>query len=246
MERDHWDRLFDELYLRTYARMDRGVDDEAEAHAAIAVTGVEPGADVLDAPCGYGRHSIPLARAGYRVTGADRSPVLLEEARRRADDGEWPRWVQADHRDLPFESGSFDAALNLFSALGYRGEEGDMQTLSEFARVLRPGGALVVETMHRDRLMREFQPRSWNPLPDGDLFIEERRFDHAGGVIEATLTLVAAAGERQSMSYHLRLYTATELIRLLRQAGFSAVEAYGDVQRTPLSQHTRLVLLARV
>jgi ubiquinone/menaquinone biosynthesis C-methylase UbiE len=245
MERDHWDTLFDELYLRTYARMDRGVDDEAEAHAAAALAGVEPGAEVLDAPCGYGRHSIPLARAGYRVTGADRSPVLLEEARRRAGDGEWPRWVQADHRDLPFEDASFDAALNLFSALGYRGEEGDKQTLSELARVLRPGGALIVETMHRDRLMHIFQPRSWNPLPDGDLLFEERRFDHAVGDIETTHTLVEAGGGRQSMSYRLRVYTATELIRLLETAGFATVEAYGDFQRTPLSEHTRLVLLAR-
>src|SRR5262249_27353866 len=140
----------------------------------------------------------------------------------------------------------FDAALNLFSALGYRGEEGDAQTLSELARVLRPGGALVVETMHRDRLMRIFQPRSWNPLPDGDLLFEERSFDYAAGDIETTHTFVPAAGERRSISYRLRLYTATELVRLLQRAGFSAVEAYGDFQRTPLSEHTRLVLVARV
>src|ERR671934_2017143 len=62
----------------------------------------------LEAPNGYGRHSIPLARAGYRVVGADRSSGLLAEARRGAGEGEWPRWVQADHRDLPFEDGSFD------------------------------------------------------------------------------------------------------------------------------------------
>ena len=109
VERDHWDTLFDELYLRTYARLERDVDDESEALGAVALAGVEPGADVLDAPCGYGRHSTVLARAGYRVTGVDRSPVLLEEARRRAGEGDWPTWVQADHRELPFEDASFDA-----------------------------------------------------------------------------------------------------------------------------------------
>jgi ubiquinone/menaquinone biosynthesis C-methylase UbiE len=245
MERDHWDALFDELYLRTYARMDRGVDDEAEASAAIALAGVEAGAEVLDAPCGYGRHSIPLARAGYRVTGVDRSSVLLDEARQRANEGEWPRWVHADHRQLPFADASFDVALNLFSALGYRGEDGDVQTLSELRRVLRPAGALVVETMHRDRLMRMFQPRRWELLPDGDLVIDERSFDYAAGEIEATHTLVEAGGQRRSMAYRLRLYTATELIRLLQAAGFSDVEAFGDFQRRDLSEHTRLVLLAR-
>ena len=223
VERDHWDTLFDDLYLRTYARLDRGVDDEEEALGAAALAGVEPGADVLDAPCGYGRHSIVLARAGYRVVGVDRSPVLLDEARRRAGDGEWPQWVQADHRELPFEDASFDAALNLFSALGYRGEDGDRRTLGELRRVLRPGGSLVVETMHRDRLMHIYQQRGWNPLPDGDLLIEERTFDYVAGEIETTHSLVEAGGNRESLTYRFRVYTATELVRLVEEAGFADV-----------------------
>jgi ubiquinone/menaquinone biosynthesis C-methylase UbiE len=235
MERDHWDTLFDELYLRTYARLEHDVDDEGEALGAAALAGVEPGADVLDAPCGYGRHSIVLARAGYRVVGADRSPVLLDEARRRAGDGEWPQWVNADHRELPFEDASFDAALNLFSALGYRGEEGDRRTLGELRRVLRPGGRLVVETMHRDRLMHVFQSRGWHPLPGGDLLLEERTFDYAAGEIETTHSLVEADGNRESLTYRFRVYTATELVRLVQEAGFTATECLGGWNREPFS-----------
>jgi ubiquinone/menaquinone biosynthesis C-methylase UbiE len=246
LEHDHWDTLFDDLYLRTYARVDRGVDDEQEALGAVALAGVSPGADVLDAPCGYGRHSIVLADAGYRVVGVDRSPVLLEEARRRAGDGEWLQWVQADHRELPFEDASFDAALNLFSALGYRGEDGDRQTIAELKRVLRPGGALVVETMHRDRLMYIYQRRGWEPLPDGDLLLEEREFDYVAGEIETTHSLVEAGGNRESLTYRFRVYTATELARLVEDAGFSAVECFGGWEREPLSRETRLILVARV
>ncbi len=246
MERDHWDTLFDELYLRTYARLDRDVDDDEEALGAVALVGVEPGADVLDAPCGYGRHSTILAREGYRVVGVDRSPVLLEEARRRTGEGEWPQWVQADHRELPFEDASFDAALNLFSALGYRGEEGDRRTLAELRRVLRPGGGLVVETMHRDRLMHIFQRRGWTPLPDGDLLLEERTFDYATGEIETVHSLVEAGGNRESLTYRFRVYTATELVRLAEEAGFTAVECFGGWDQEPLSRETRLILVAKV
>jgi SAM-dependent methyltransferase len=248
VERDHWDELFDELYLRTYAVLQEGLDSDAQAQAAATLAGVEPPADVLDAPCGYGRHTIALARAGYRVTGVDRSPVLLEEARRRAGgSAEWPRWVQADHRHLPFADASFDAALNLFSSLGYRGEEGDRRTLSELRRVLRPGGALVVETVHRDALMRSFAERSWDPLPDGGFVLEERRFDHAAGEIETTHTLVTADGSRKSHTYRLRVYTATELIRLLEDAGFQAVEPYGGLEGGELSERVwRLAVVAHV
>ena len=245
MEHDDWDRFFDEMYLRTYAALQRGGDAEEQALAAARLAGCEPGADVLDAPCGYGRHSIPLARAGYRVVGADRSEGLLAEARRAAGESEWPRWVQADHRDLPVEDASFDAVLNLFSSLGYRGEEGDRQTLAEFLRVLRPGGSLVIETMHRDRLMSIFQPRGWDPLPDGGILVEERRFDYMAGEIETTHTLIEAGGPRETFRYRLRLYTATELARLVEEAGFAGVQCFGGLEGEPLSQHTRLVVLAR-
>lgn len=245
MERDHWDTLFDDLYLKTYARVDRDVDDEQEAMGAVGLAGVSPGCDVLDAPCGYGRHAIVLARAGYRVVGADRSPVLLEEAKQRAGDDDWPRWVHADHRELPLEDASFDVVLNLFSALGYRGEDGDRATLAEFRRVLRPGGALVVETMHRDRLMHIYQPRGWNALPDGDLLIEERRFDYGAGEIETMHMFVEAGGSRESITYRFRVYTATELIRLLEEADFTDVSCFGGWNGEALSRDTRLVLVAR-
>ena len=246
MERDHWDTLFDELYLRTYARMERGADDEQEALGAVALAGAEPGADVLDCPCGYGRHSTVLARAGYRVVGVDRSPVLLDEARRRADGDEWPQWIQADHRELPLESERFDVVLNLLSSLGYRGEEGDRQTLAELRRVLRPGGALVIDAMHRDRLMFIFQRRGWEPLPDGDVLLEERVFDHTTGEIETTHTLVEAGGNRESMTFRFRCYAATELVRLVKEVGFADVDCFGGWDRQPLSRETRLVLVAKL
>jgi SAM-dependent methyltransferase len=244
MESDHWDELFDEIYLKTYALLDRGGQEE-EALAAAGLAGCEPGADILDAPCGYGRHSIPLAGAGYHVVGADRSPVLLDEARRRAGDGEWPRWVQADHRELPFDEASFDAVLCLFTSLGYRGEEGDARTLAEFHRVLRPGARLVIETMHRDRLMHIFQARSWDPLPDGATLIEERRFDYVEGATETDHTRLEPDGTRHSVTWRVRTYTATELGRLVEQAGFMEIEHVGGLEREELSRETRLVIVAR-
>lgn len=245
MERDYWDELFDEMYLLTYAALDRGGPPDEEALAAVRLAGCEPGADVLDAPCGYGRHSIPLAASGYHVVGVDRSAVLLEEARRRAGEGDWPRWVQADHRDLPLEKASVDAVLCLFSSLGYRGEEGDERTLAEFHRVLRPGGRLVVETMHRDRLMHILQKRDWQPLPEGGTLIEERRFDYAEGVTETDHILIRPDGTRKAVTYRIRTYTATDLGKLVERAGFVDLEYYGDLEGAALSRETRLVILAR-
>ena len=241
---DHWDELFDEVYLKTYADRERG-DPREEALGAAHLAAVEPPAEVLDAPCGYGRHSLVLAEARYRVTRADRSQVLLDEARRRSGGGDWAQWVRADHRELPFEDASFDAVLTLFSSLGYRGEEGDRATLRELRRVLRPGRALVVETQHRDRIMSIFREEGWQDLGDGALRLEARRMDYAAGEIETDFMLIEADGSRHSLTYRLRVYTATELVRLLEAAGFTHVECFGGFDREPLSRDTRLVVVAR-
>jgi ubiquinone/menaquinone biosynthesis C-methylase UbiE len=201
---------------------------------------------VLDCPCGFGRHSIPLAEAGHRVVAADRSPVQLEEAKRRAGTREWPRFVQADYRALPFEAESFDAALNLFSGIGYYGEEGDRAAFAEYRRVLRRGGALVLETMHRDRLMSVFREQDWEELPDGGVVFERRAFDPVAGAAEVSHRLIRANGDRASFSYRIRVYTATELAAMLSEAGFADVEFCGGlVEREPLSPQRRLVAVAR-
>jgi SAM-dependent methyltransferase len=244
MQPDHWDELFDEIYLRTYGLRLVEADSAAEARAAASLAGVEPPAEILDAPGGFGRHAIPLAEAGYRVTVVDRSPVQLEEGRRRAGEAEWPRWVQADFRELPSADSSFDAVLNLFSSIGYRGEDADRQMLGEFLRVLRPGGVLILETLHRDRLMTIFQPRRWEPLENDAVLVEESRFDPVAGEIE-TDHILFAEGERRAVTFRVRVYTATELVRLLADVGFVDIECFGDLEGGELTRETRLAVRAR-
>jgi hypothetical protein len=82
--------------------------------------------------------------------------------------------------------------------------------------------------------------------PDHDLLLEERTFDYVAGEIETMHSLVEAGGNRESLTYRFRVYTATELVRLVEEAGFTAVECFGGWEREPLSRETRLILLAKV
>ena len=240
-----WDAFFNDFYLRAYADDERQSEAEAQALAAARLAGCPPRGDVLDVPCGFGRHAIPLADAGYRVVGVDRSQALLDEARRRAGNSRRPKLVRADYRDLPFADASFDAAVNLFSSLGYLGDQEDTRALTEIGRVLRPGGRLVIEIMHRDLLLRTFREQDWELLGAGRLLLEQRTFEPVAGVAQVTQTLIETSGARESRTFSVRVYTATELLAMLARAGFAEARCHGDFNGARFGTDTRLVIAAQ-
>lgn len=244
MEGD-WDALFDESYMLLYAPFLSEERTRIEAEAAARLAGFPPGAEILDCPCGYARHAHVLAEAGYRVTGADRSQALLAEAERRRGAAEWPRLIRSDYRALPFADASFDAVLCLFTSLGYLEWDGDVRVLSEFRRVLAPGGALVIETMHRDRLARIFRARDWEAHPEGGVILRERDLDVLTGTVSNHQLYISAEGERVSHSFVVHVYTVTEWVAMAREAGFREVECFGDREGASASLDARLVLRAR-
>ena len=239
-----WDELFSDFYLRAYAEDERQSDAEAQAFAAAKLAGCPDGGDLLDVACGFGRHAVPLARAGFRVVGVDRSEALLEEARRRADGERRLELVRADYRKLPLADESFDAAVNLFTSLGYLGDEEDVRVLAEIRRVLRPAGRLVIETTHRDLIVREDREQIWQGLGEGRLLLEQHAFDAAAGVLQTTQTLIEGSGARESRTYSVRVYAATELAAMLDRAGFAQVRCLGGFDAAPFTPATRLVIVA--
>jgi SAM-dependent methyltransferase len=244
MTAEPWEAFFDPHYVLTYAPLQPDERSRVEALAAARLAGLAPGARVLDVPCGYGRHAVPLARDGYRVVGLDRSASQLDEARRRRGPGAGPRLVRADYRDIPIADGAFDGAVTLLSSLGYAGEEGDRRVLREIRRVLRPGGRLVIDTSHRDRLPPRSPWREWYPLGDGAVLLAESRVDRVAGTVELVHTYMPAGGAPETRSIRWRAYSATELVRMLADAGFAEVACYGNLEGGPFGPDTRLVVVA--
>jgi hypothetical protein len=59
-----WDAFFSEFYLRAFREDERSAAAEAQALAAARLSGCPENGDLLDVPCGFGRHALPLAAAG--------------------------------------------------------------------------------------------------------------------------------------------------------------------------------------
>ncbi len=219
----------------------------AQVEFAIQALRLTPGARVLDIACGVGRHSIELARRGYQVTGLDLSPTLLHIAAERAQRaGVQVNWVHADMREIPFTQ-EFDAAFNIFSSWGYlESEDEDQKVLAAVARALKPGGAFLLETAHRDWLIRHFQPHIWNE-GIGVLVLEDRMLDLLGGRLLSTWTALYDDGRRRQWQMSIRQYTAAELRRMLENAGFTVSQSFGGYDGAPLTlDSSRLILVAEL
>jgi SAM-dependent methyltransferase len=121
---------------------------------------------ILDLGCGTGNHAIPLSRRGHTVVGVDRSSAMLTRAREKAAttlpaDAEYPKFIESDvsHIDL---SERFDAALMMFTVMGYLHEHTDLvMALKAVRRHLVPGGLFIFDVWNGLAVMADKpRPRS--------------------------------------------------------------------------------------
>ena len=206
---------------------------------------LEPGARVLDAPCGHGRHALELTRRGFRVSGLDRSEELLGAARARAEKEGLPIDLRlGDMRDLPW-TGEFDAAFCAGNSFGYFDDAGNRDALRAAARALRPGGRFLLDSgWVAEALLPSFRERLDMEIA-GIRFEVENRYEPLTGCVESVFT-ASADGRRESRPGRHRVYTCRQLIELLRDAGFEGIEAFGspEGEAFALGSH-RLLLTAR-
>ena len=101
-----------------------------------------PVGDALDAACGTGRHAAHLASIGHNVVGIDATPEMLEQARAKVPAA---RFETGDLTALPLPDGAMDVAVCSF-ALTHCADLGP--AVSELARVVRPGGHVVISDAH--------------------------------------------------------------------------------------------------
>jgi SAM-dependent methyltransferase len=105
------------------------------------------GRDVLDVGCGVATDGAEFARAGARYVGLDGSPLAIQLAQRRFELYDLPGdFVEGDATALPFEDNHFDLVWS--HGVIHHFPDTD-KAVTEFRRVLRPGGVALVMLYHR-------------------------------------------------------------------------------------------------
>jgi SAM-dependent methyltransferase len=200
---------------------------------------------VMDLYCGYGRHSIELARHGYAVTAVDSFQDLLAIARQKAQAaGVSVQFRECDMRELDYQE-QFDAVINMFSAFGYYTDEENLQVLQLIAKAVKPGGMFLLDLLNRDWIVRNNLTRYWRD-PEGD-FVLSYKVEVQNKLVRMKRQLLnVVTNTKTQYDFILRPYSLAEVIELLTQCHFSIEAVYGGFDKCGYSNETpHMILLAK-
>jgi SAM-dependent methyltransferase len=213
------------------------------------------GDPVLELACGTGRIAIPLAAAGFDVTGLDLSPSMLRTARRKAEEGRvGVRWVEADCRR--FDLGrTFNLILFPFNSMAHLHDlESIEASLGAVRRHLDPAGRFILDHFNPrlDILIRnpsERYPVAEYDDPDGRgkvVITENNIYDGAAQINHIRWYYRINGGKESIRSLDLRIYYPRELDALLKYNGFEIESKMGDVNGEPFtSKSPRQLVICR-
>lgn len=207
---------------------------------ALQLAQVEPGKPVADLGCGYGRHLRALELFGYPgALGFDQSALLLAEAAKAAPRAQL---IQADLRALPLHEGTLSAAFCFYSSMFLGTHQDARAALTEVARVLRPGGALVLTTDNPLRLAQRPAGHFADDVPGLGRVVEESRFDARENVDTVTKS-IERHGEKLSAVFVIRYYHPPELAALALETGLTLVRLEPDEPLTVATPQLMALLM---
>ena len=203
-----------------------GTTEEVEK----ALTLTKPkGKSVLDLCCGPGRCSVALAKAGFRVTGVDKTKFLLDKARAHAKASKTQiEWIDMDMRNF-VRTDSFDLVLNMYTSFGYFDDKNDdLQVLSNIFTSLKPGGVCLFEMMGKERLAKILLQTSSEVLPDGTKLVQRHEiFDDWTRVRNEWILI--RKDRAKSFKFHHTVYSGQEFRDRLERTGFINIKLYGNL-----------------
>jgi len=237
-----WKNYFSEVYYLAAFSMDRNTKKQVEF--IINQTNVDLGSNVLDMCCGYGRHSIELAKRGYSVVGVDYSDELLNKAKLKADKEELSNieFIQHDIRDYNVVN-KYKLTINMFVSLGYFNDNQDNEkAIKVLCDSVCEGGFLFLELYNYYKMYDNHE--SEMRYPGGNIIITKRSFDY---VLNRThiKRIVKNNNKNYEKEYdmEIKVYTLDEIVKLCEKNNMTVYKCFGDYNGNPFDENSESMLL---
>ncbi|RPD48972.1 class I SAM-dependent methyltransferase [Paracnuella aquatica] len=232
----HNTSFFNGIYQEVWRRMIHPGLTEAELPFLEDVCGLQPGQRVLDLMCGYGRHSLGLARKGYQLTSIDSSEGYVAEVQAMAAaEALALTALHGDVSTMTFD-GLYDAAICMGNSFTFFNAASVCSLLQQLSVALKPGGRFVIDTwMIAEIAFRHFQERAWHQVDEFRYLIGSRYLMHPSR-IEAEHLIITPDGKVETLLGVDYIFSIAELETFLADAGF----ALQDVFYTPRKRRFQL------
>jgi SAM-dependent methyltransferase len=227
-----YENFFEGLALDLWRNAVTPEQTRAEAAFLERELGASPGAQLLDVPCGNGRHSLELAGRGYRLTGVDSSAGFMQEARERSRAaGVAITWQEGDMRRLPWKA-AFDGAFCFGNSFGYLEPDGMQEFVAALAAALKPGARFALQTgVAAESILPAFAEREWYKMGDV-LMLIANEYDAVHSCLDTHYTFLRNGVTETRESTHW-VYSSAEIQRMLGEHGLQTKALYAELDGTP-------------
>ena len=207
----------------------------AEIDYLVRAMPLNPGDRILDLMCGYGRHSLELARRGFYVTAVDNLSDYVQEIKQKIKEEHlFLKIIESDVLQLKLDE-EFDLVIcmgNSFSIFNYS------DTLKIFEKIhsaLKPGGKFIFHSlMITEVVIKNFQEKSWHYVGDYRL-LTDSKYLLKPTRIENELIMMNQDGKMEEQKLIEYVFSFAEMEEMLDLAGFSITELYGIPGKKPYS-----------
>lgn len=238
--------FFDENYLKHWSLVLTPERTQREVDFVLETLALPEEACILDLCCGQGRHALEFAKRGYQVVGLELSETLLNHAQKQAEEQKISvDFVRSDMRCILFEE-EFDAVVNLFTSFGYLEEdEEDERVIKAVSKALKTEGKFLIDLPNQARLMKDFSPNYFTESSDGSVTLVESSFEVLSGRLKTRWIFIDEDGKRKERLSIQRIYTFTELNKMLKSAGLRKKQVFGGFDGSDYKMDSkRMIVLA--
>lgn len=225
------DCFFDGLYKQIWKGLVPAELTEAETGFIEDAACLKKNSRVLDMMCGFGRHSIALAKKGYSITAVDNSKDYVEELAEKARLENLP--VKAiKFNALEFTcKGAFDAVILMGNSFTYFEKKSCLQFLKNLNDSLDAGGKLIInEWLLGETVSKTFKDKNWFEV-NGYTCLTSSNYLFHPTRIETNYTILKAGAVVEKKLAIDYIFSIAEMEELLDMSGFKIVEMYSTPRK---------------
>jgi len=223
------DTFFNSLYKDVWRKLVPAGLTEAEVDFIEDAGALPSGAAVLDLMCGYGRHTLELAKRGYAVMAIDNLADYIEEI--KANSEGLAVATQLNSLKAMQLSGMYDAAICMGNSFSFFDREEAQQILQNISAHLRPGGCFIINTwMLGEIAIRHFREKEWFYAGEYK-YLHDCRYFFNPARIESEHTIITPDGVTETYKGVDYIFTLSELAELLSEAGLVIDNVYSTPRK---------------